>query len=117
MIQWKTDLAGVEGGATAQGYAIDSKGSMDTYRPHTSASFNIPCRVKISGDIMIVTYDQDGEHCVYKGDMNGRGHFELHAVNFDGQATLHFIENDTVLEGSWLEGNYGGMWKIKLLPE
>jgi hypothetical protein len=117
MIQWNTNLPGADLGTTTEGYAVDSKGSMETYRPDKAASFDQPCRVKITGTHIVVSYEQDGEHCEYKGEMKGRGHFELRADGFQGTATLHCLDNDSVLEGSWVEQNYHGMWRICLHRE
>jgi len=70
-----------------------------------------PCEVRIGSGSIAVSYEDDGP-VVYEGPELEPGHFKLKAVN--GRATLHRITDDDILEGSWFEGGYQGMWRIQL---
>lgn len=72
-----------------------------------------PCVVKLSEEEIIVEYDDEGM-VQYKGKNSGNGHFELHAEDVNGRATLHMFPDSTLLEGSWVEDGERGMWKISL---
>lgn len=76
-------------------------------------SENYPCEVKIDGNRILVEYDDDGV-VQYEGVSNGEGHFELNGSGFNGRASLHMFPGSLVLEGSWAEEGYRGMWKINL---
>ena len=72
-----------------------------------------PCVVKLSPPEILVEYDYDGL-CQYIGQSRGLGHYELHAPAIKGHASLHMFEGSEVMEGSWVEGAYKGMWRIEL---
>ena len=76
-------------------------------------SENSDCVVKIDGNRILVEYEDDGI-VQYEGEENGEGHFVLNGVGFDGRASLHMFHGSSLLEGSWVEEGYRGMWKIKL---
>lgn len=89
---------------------------METFFPEEGAS-DCDCEVRIDGNTLIVSYIDDGEHVVYRGDAITPGHFELTANN-GGRATLHQLyPDDEWLEGSWIEGGARGMWRIQLLND
>lgn len=77
------------------------------------ASEDHPCVVKIDDNEILVEYENDGI-VQYKGRNTGTGHFELHAPKVKGKASLHMFPNSSLLEGSWIESGYRGMWRIKL---
>lgn len=77
------------------------------------ASEDDPCVVKIDEESILVEYEDDGI-VQYRGNNNGNGHFELHALEVKGKASLHLSPDSSILEGSWVEGSYRGMWRIEL---
>ena len=77
------------------------------------ATEDFPCAVKITDTEILVEYQDEG-FIQYRGNNNGTGHFELHAPELKGHASLHMFSESTILEGSWVEGSYRGMWKIRL---
>lgn len=78
------------------------------------ASVNEPCEVRIDGDSIVVSYEDDGEYVVYKGQEHGIGHYELKASAVDGRASLHMFPDGKILEGYWVEQGQRGMWRIRL---
>ena len=77
------------------------------------ATEDFPCAVKITETEILVEYEDEGFK-QYRGRNDGSGHFELRAPEIKGHASLHMFPNSTILEGSWTEGTYRGMWKIRL---
>jgi hypothetical protein len=77
------------------------------------ASDECPCVVKISEAEILVEYEDDG-FCQYVGRSRGVGHYELQAPALNGHASLHMFEGSEHLEGTWVEGTYRGMWRIRL---
>lgn len=71
------------------------------------------CVVKIDDERIVVEYDNDGLR-QYVGVNDGSGHFELSMEGDDGRATLHWLRNSNLLEGSWTENGERGMWRIHL---
>ena len=86
---------------------------MTTLYHSNDASEDSPCVVKLENNQILVEYEDEGR-VQYKGITNGVGHFELHGVGFQGHASLHMFPDSSILEGSWLEEGYRGMWRIKL---
>ncbi len=76
-------------------------------------SDDFPCVVKLSENEILVEYEDDG-YVQYTGVAKGAGHFELSAPEVSGHASLHRFEGSEILEGSWLEDGYRGMWRIRL---
>ena len=70
------------------------------------------CVVKLTPDEILVEYEDEGTQ-QYVGKNDGTGHFELHSSN-GGRATLHMFPGSKILEGSWTEGEWRGMWRIEL---
>lgn len=70
--------------------------------------------VRIDDDLIVVSYEDEGGHVVYRGANNGDGHFELSAPERSGSATLHRLPDSDVLEGAWIEDGVRGMWAIFL---
>lgn len=92
-----------------------SNSKMSTlYYSDEFASENYPCEVKMDENEIIVEYEQDDEYVQYRGKSIGNGHFELHCPDKNGRASLHMFPNSTILEGSWVEDTFRGMWKINL---
>ena len=83
------------------------------YYSDDSASENDPCVVKITENEILVEYDDDGL-VQYRGANDGSGHFVLNAEQINGRASLHMFAQSSILEGSWIEGGYRGMWRIEL---
>jgi len=83
------------------------------YYSNESSSEDYPCIVEINENSIKVKYDAD-EFVEYQGENHGDGHFQLKAPSIDGEATLHMSKDSEVLEGSWVEGSYRGMWRIAL---
>lgn len=89
---------------------------------HTSqeAWENHPCTVRMTGNEIVVEYDDDGL-VLYKGEEITPGHYRLrsHDESGDAEATLHMSPDTLVLEGSWVVKEPGqtrkGMWKIFLV--
>ncbi len=86
---------------------------METYRS-THVTLNDSCQVKFEAGAITVEYMSAGESITYQGHEKGPGHYELHAVGFDGRATLHTFDGSALLEGSWTEESAKGMWRIWL---
>jgi len=87
--------------------------TMTTLYHSNDPSEDYPCVVKLGDDRILVEYEDEG-WVQYEGTTNGEGHFELYGVGFQGHASLHMFPDSSILEGSWLEEGYRGMWRIKL---
>lgn len=83
------------------------------YYSDEPSSENYPCVVKLNDDEIIVEYEDQGV-VQYRGKNNGDGHFELSSTDVNGRASLHMFPNSSILEGSWVEDSYRGMWRILL---
>ena len=77
------------------------------------AAEDYPCVVKIDDNEIVIEYEDDGI-VQYRGSNRGDGHFELHATGVEGKASLHMFPGSSIIEGSWIEDGYRGMWRIKL---
>lgn len=94
--------------------AVWNNSLMDiVYYDKTEACEQDPCEVRIEGNEIVVSYDDDVP-VVFKGHLNGPGHFELACAEVNGKATLHMFEGSKILEGFWLEGGEKGFWRITL---
>ena len=93
---------------------IWSNSKADIYYRDTEADLDEPCEVRVDGNSIVVSYEDDGGHTVYKGIENGIGHFELSAPTVKGRASLHMFKHNRILEGYWEEDGQRGMWRIKL---
>lgn len=76
----------------------------------------LPCEVRID-DLGIMVEYEDESLVQYRGINSGDGHFELTAPDIKGHASLHMFPGSNILEGSWVEGVYRGMWRITLASE
>jgi hypothetical protein len=85
----------------------------DTYY-NDGADYAAPCQVRIENGSITVSYEAKGQQVDYEGKEIEPGHFILKSASMEGNATLHKVPNEGVLEGWWLEGDYEGMWRIKL---
>jgi len=83
------------------------------YFSDDDASENYDCVVKIENGKILVEYE-DGGILQYVGEEKGQGHFDLSCPSVSGRASLHMFANSEILEGSWIENSYRGMWKIML---
>ena len=83
------------------------------YFSNSDALENSDCVVKIEKKKILVEYEDNGI-VQYVGEERGLGHFDLSCPSVSGKASLHMFANSEILEGSWIEGSYRGMWKIKL---
>jgi len=72
------------------------------------------CEVRIDGSEIVVSYDDEDGLTVYQGNETGPGHYKLSAPSVSGQATLHRVPDEDVLEGHWIQDGYEGMWRIEL---
>jgi hypothetical protein len=91
-----------------------SKCRMETFYGD-EASDVIDCQVRIGDGQIVVSYDEEAAVQVYQGNDDGSGHFVLQSKINGGRATLHFrTPGEDVLEGSWIEEGYSGMWSIDL---
>lgn len=70
--------------------------------------------VRIDDETIVVSYEDEEGHVVYRGINNGDGHYELSAPERRGTATLHRSPDSDVLEGFWIEDGARGMWAIFL---
>lgn len=77
------------------------------------------CVVRIDGPEMVVEFESDGPGKWYRyvGYEEGDGHYHLTCPELDGTASLHRFKDVDILEGSWKEGGYRGMWHIELSDE
>ena len=69
--------------------------------------------VRIDGDEMVISYQDDGEWVNYKGKDLGGGHYELIADDVS-RAMMHRVPNSEIIEGFWQEGDNFGMWRLYL---
>ena len=84
--------------------------SMDTFLQGEQS----PCEVRITVFEIAVTYDDGQGPISYKGKEVAPGHFELASEQTGGKASLHRSPDNLWLEGSWIEDEREGMWRIKL---
>ena len=90
------------------------KSKMSTvYFSADESSENYDCVVTIENEKILVEYEDEGR-VQYFGREIGKGHFSLECPEHSGKASLHMFEGSEILEGSWVESSYRGMWKIKL---
>ena len=78
------------------------------------ASEDYPCVVRLDENRILVEYLDSNGIRQYAGRDYGNGHFQLEGVGFPGKASLHMFPESVILEGSWVEGSYRGMWRIWL---
>lgn len=71
--------------------------------------------VRVMGDALGVYTSGESNNLVgFKGTVESQvGHYRLTGV-FGGSATLHIAPGSSLLEGSWEENGYEGMWRIYL---
>lgn len=84
------------------------------YYSNEPGNEDYPCIVKINEEGILVEYGEGDEQRQYRGIARGEGHFELAGVGFAGKASLHRFSDSVILEGSWIEEGYRGMWRIRL---
>jgi len=85
------------------------------YYDETEANEGEKCEVKIDNKTIVASYgDREGGFTIYEGKNDGTGHFELFCPKRRGRATLHMFKGAKVLEGSWIEEDERGFWKIEL---
>lgn len=84
------------------------------YYDEEEAVLNDVCDVRMDGNVIVVSYEGDEGPVVWRGQMNGQGHFELRSPEVNGRATLHMFEGSDILEGYWNEDGYKGFWRIYL---
>jgi len=87
---------------------------MDSYYDDGSEDdLNYPCEVKIEGNAIAVSYqEEDRSPTLYQGK-EIEGLFRLEAINGNGTATLRLV-SENALEGRWREGADTGRWHIEL---
>lgn len=92
-----------------------SKSKMDSFYPDPKDKTRLQedCIVEISGEALVVKYMQDGKLVEYVGVADGKGHYLITGKGFPATGTLH-ISDGRMLEGSWKEDSYHGMWRIFL---
>lgn len=78
-----------------------------------SPSATTPCDIRITGEEIVVCYEDDGP-IEYRGKDLGGGHYILACPEVGGKATLHRAPDSLFLEGFWLESGAQGMWRIEL---
>lgn len=83
------------------------------YFTEVESTENDDCVVKIENGSILVEYEDDGI-VQYVGKEIGDGHFSLVCPEKSGKASLHMFPESEILEGSWTEDGWRGMWKIKL---
>jgi hypothetical protein len=90
---------------------------MDSYSAHGGPERS-ECDVNIENGAISISYREGTGVVVYKGEEIQPGHFKLKAEStnriVNSTATLHQFHGEDVLEGSWLEEGYIGMWRIVL---
>jgi hypothetical protein len=88
--------------------------TIDTYEGD-GLSTGHRCEVVIWDGSISVTWRENNQYTTYKGQEVAPGHFKLSALSVRGSATLHrFPIDDDVLEGTWHQEGYEGMWRIHL---
>ncbi len=75
------------------------------------------CEVRIDAQGVAVSYFDDQGPVVFVGSNDGSGHFELSCRSRPRRATLHMLPDGRVLEGSWLEADARGFYRITLAGE
>ena len=110
---WGLFRAGLEQEAVNDIMEIYNHCTMTTLYHSEDPSENGSRVVKLDKDRILVEYE-DGGQVQYEGKGNGEGHFELNGVGFHGRASLHMFPGSSVLEGTWVEEGYHGMWRIKV---
>ena len=88
--------------------------TMECLYEEGSARQDAPCQVRIQGGELILSYESEAGHVIYRGTEEGDGHYRLTAPSVAGRGTLHRVPGDDLLEGSWTEAGYSGMWRIQL---
>lgn len=86
----------------------------NAYYDQRTALEDDSCEVRIDGEQIVVSYEDDDGVVLYKGKEHGLGHFQLTAPERDGKATLHRFEGSKILEGFWIEGGEKGFWRVTL---
>lgn len=88
---------------------------MDTvFYDDTPANEREECEIRINGNEIVVSYEDDDGVVIYKGKDKGHGHFVLECPERQARVTLHRILNGKFLEGYWIEKDYRGFWRITL---
>lgn len=88
---------------------------MDTvYYDETSADLSCDCELKFASNKIVVSYKNDDDYIVYKGESKGYGHYLLTSPNNNGRASLHMFADSSYLDGYWEEGGDTGFWRIEL---
>lgn len=87
------------------------------YYSEEAADEDYPCIVRVDDEGILVEYEDSKGVKQYCGKNSGNGHFELHAPEVKGKASLHMFPGASILEGSWVEAGYRGMWRIELGDE
>jgi hypothetical protein len=72
------------------------------------------CIVRIDGAKIVLSYEQHDGLTVYEGEEVAPGHFKLTCARKGGQATLHRVPGENLIEGHWVQGPNQGMWRIQL---
>lgn len=80
----------------------------------TPASEDEECIVRIEGDTIEISYDDEEGNVIYKGKNDGCGHFVLKCPERSGDATLHMFKDTKFLDEYWIEGGNKGFWRIEL---
>lgn len=85
---------------------------------------DVPCSVSIATGVISISYTIDDVPYKYVGTEYGEGHFLLTEPSVEGRSSLHRAAASVsatpdrparVLEGSWIESQGSGMWRITLL--
>ena len=84
------------------------------YFDDTPADEAEECVVRIEGDVIEISYDDEEGNVIYRGKNDSSGHFELTCFERSGRATLHMFKDGKFLDGYWIEGGYKGFWRIEL---
>lgn len=85
---------------------------------------DVPCSVSIVGGIISISYTIDEVPYHYTGTEHGEGHYLLTEPDYQGRSSMHRAAASIsanpdlparILEGSWIEGQNSGMWRITLI--
>lgn len=101
------------------------KASMDWFANDGHCDLRVPCFVDFDDTKIKVVYRIDGEEQSYSGeDVTGHGHYSLRHDQGVGHGSLFGVLpkdspgcTDAVplkLEGSFVEGGYPGMWRVRI---
>jgi hypothetical protein len=90
---------------------------MESYHASGEEKTDTTCEVRIDGEKIVVSYDDDDGPSIYEGKQVAPGHFQLTLPRKKGRATLHRAPDSEFLEGHWIESGYEGMWRIQLSDE